>query len=936
MHKTTKHKWNQIKNPRGSKQVEPFGRDIHLVPTEFLYSHPDMLRNYGERILIFNMHDPATREAFSTARENTNGYVLVSEPLGINLLEAVFDLENCTWENFYNPKTPLDKVEEYGINDAEKMCRYFSQVYQQGSCSFDDLEPSLRESVITIVQHYMQNLRFPSGGTPRFLKADTPADVQRSKEVRKDVIIEIVEDVAEQIGQKKKTIQAKARPKPDPPDLPAAAKSDPAQLQARTKPPPACVTEPPPKAPPKGFEAYASTDTTVKVKEEPKSSTDTTVKKHKAAPATDTTVKKESSNKISLTPRGTSSTPATSSATPIPPAGPPPAKVPQPPPYPPRKPERSAGQPHPTPPPAPIHREQPTRSREQRFPTPPPAPKRDHPRSSDTTEEYEPLPRRRRETEDVEMRPSFSYDFDQDSNLEAYVEILTSLSDTVPDAYTARERRLSVWDRIMELVTRGLSTGSRLLDRMLLHGRDTVLTSENVYFLPYVPTPEEHFWRQDPGEAGMLFRPSLMLHITDQEFSIEVLDALADLGRNVLAGRAVLRDHPLNMSTGVYNTNTYYLTMVVLNLGNMKRIPHFANNKRYPREIRDVWAEMKPRLVLPHLVVNNPGHIVTLCERFDFVEHNDLCIEYNVIGIQVYSDKEQHRSPSIAVFLKSPLGLVELLHHWDVDYRDQFWMIHAVLARCVFGPKTHDVHEGTRERTEHRYYGEPVSAFACTEEKYNTHGCINIVTSERDLDPIERYEDITTASYFETGGLPESFVERLGMSEVRVLTIHINSDAFRHSILRVRTTLRAIFAKALMAYADFITGDFNLFANRQFKTDRGGSYIGGIVVEVLDDVVTAMNTLLSYYNKITYNISSSTPPQDVFDTVVAGSQTANVCWAFLFSTTANDMKQKDLPEFPMIYFWRLITCILFRNDLDNCWDMMFAYDQVTTTGTSHW
>ena len=895
MHKTTKHKWNQIKDPRGSKQVEPFGRDIHLVPTEFLYSDPEMLRNYGERILIFNMHDPATREAFSTARENTNGYVLVSEPVGIDLIEGVFDLDKCTWENFYTPRCRLDKVEEYGVNDAEKLCKYFSKVYQQRSCSFDDLEPSLRDSVIAIGQHYLQNLRYPTGGTPRFLKADTPADVQRSKEVRKDVIIEIVEDVADQIEQKKK-IKAKAMPKPDPPDLPA--KSDPAKLQAKTKPPPACATEPPPKAPPKGFESYASTDTTVKVKEEPKSSTDTTVKKHKAAPATDTTVKKESSNKISLTPRGTSSTPATSSASPIPPAGPPPEKVPKPPPYPPRKPERSAGQPHPTPPPAPIHREQPSRTREQRFPTPPPAPKRDHPRSSDTTE-YEPLPRRRRETpsDDVEMRPSFSYDFDQDSNLEAYVEILTSLSDTVPDAYTARERRLSVWDRIMDLVTRGLSTGSRMLDRMLLHGRDTVLTSENIYFLPYVPTPEEHFYRQDPGEAGMLFRPSLMLHITDQEFSLEVLDALADLGRNVLAGRAVLRDHPLNMSTGVFNTTTYYLTMVVLNLGNMKRIPYFANGKRYPSRIRDVWAEMKPRLVLPHLVVNNPGHIITLCESFDFVEHHELCIEYNVIGIQVSSTKERHRSPSIAVFLKSPLGLVELLHHWDVDYRDQFWMIHAVLARCVFGPKTHDVHEGTRERTEHRYYGEPVSAFAFSEERYNTHGCINIVTSENDLDPVERYEDITTASYFETGGLPESFVERLGMSDVRVLTIHINSDAFRHSILRVRTTLRAIFAKALMAYTDFITGDFNLFANRQFKTDRGGSYIGGIVVEVLDDVVSAMNTHLSYYNKITYNISSSTPPQDVFDTVVEGSQSANLDCMLCISVFYNRQRyETERPE----------------------------------------
>ena len=176
------------------------------------------------------------------------------------------------------------------------------------------------------------------------------------------------------------------------------------------------------------------------------------------------------------------------------------------------------------------------------------------------------------------MRPTFAYDFDDTTDLEAYVEILASLSDTVPDATTARERRIMVWDHIMDLVEQGVSTGSRLLDRMLLHGRDTVLTSENVYFVPYSPTPEEHFYRQDPGEAGMLFRPNLMLHIEDHEFSIDVLDSLADLGRNVLAGRAVLRDHHLNMSVENFNTTTYYLTMVVLNLGNMKRISKFHCN----------------------------------------------------------------------------------------------------------------------------------------------------------------------------------------------------------------------------------------------------------------------------------------------------------------------------------------------------------------------
>ena len=109
MHKTTAHKWRQIKDPAGRRQVIPFDRDIHFVPTEFLYSDPDMLRNYGERILIFNMHDPATREAFSTARENVNGYVLVSEPVSIDLIEGVFDLDKGTWENFTIQSVVLTK-----------------------------------------------------------------------------------------------------------------------------------------------------------------------------------------------------------------------------------------------------------------------------------------------------------------------------------------------------------------------------------------------------------------------------------------------------------------------------------------------------------------------------------------------------------------------------------------------------------------------------------------------------------------------------------------------------------------------------------------------------------------------------------------------------------------------------------------------------------
>ena len=91
---------------------------------------------------------------------------------------------------------------------------------------------------------------------------------------------------------------------------------------------------------------------------------------------------------------------------------------------------------------------------------------------------------RESQPDDEAMRPNFAYDFDDNTNLEAYVDILTSLSDTVPDAATAREKRILVWDHIMNLVEQGVSTGSKMLDRMLLQGRDAVLTTENVYYVP--------------------------------------------------------------------------------------------------------------------------------------------------------------------------------------------------------------------------------------------------------------------------------------------------------------------------------------------------------------------------------------------------------------------------------------------------------------------
>lgn len=494
---------------------------------------------------------------------------------------------------------------------------------------------------------------------------------------------------------------------------------------------------------------------------------------------------------------------------------------------------------------------------------------------SDTTDQRPPLPRHRQvpQTDDPERAP-FDLEYHENSNMQAYVDAMNQISGTVPDSREACEQRAIVWERIADLVGRGITTGSRMLDKMIAQGRQAVTISQRVYHLPYVPGPAEHFMRQDPGEAGDLRRPSLMMKIEDDEFSWDVLDALGELGRNSLAGRAVLSTHPRSYSAEGHNVDTFYLSIVVLNLGNINRMPYFAGVKRYGREIRDNPTRLREKLVLPHMVLNNPGHIVTLCESADFTVFDYLCIEYGTIGIQCSSDKPD-KSPALAVFMKSPHGMMEVLHHWDTSKRSgartDSWLIHAAIISCIFGPRSHDIDPVTRERTEHRHSGEQITQHSIVGgHRLNTHGIRHVITTETNLDPVESYRDIINGHYFPVRGLPESYVQRMGIAEYRILCVHVNPYAFHHSTQQVREDLRSIFSKALMVMVDFICADFNLFANRQFSRDTGGSVYGGIVVEVLEDAIRATNQQLKIANRVTFNISISTAPQDVFDAVFEG------------------------------------------------------------------
>ena len=831
IHKTKVPFWHEMSRSRTDRYLKCMGRDIHLVPIQFLLTEPEMLRNYGGRVLLFNTNYERTQEALRTARETPNGYILVSENIHLGALEACYNLDSDGWDFPYTPETHLPQdIRDHGIEEAQHILHYFSQVVHRQEMTIGDLPAALRQILRDVENHYKDHLRYPGapGGTEEERTAGDRISLANKMTAEDAAIGEIVREVFMKVN--KSRLEARAMPKTQPvPATPATSSTSPQPVKG----PPQVVLEQrakekaekkhkhPPQKLLEQLQKRPSADTPAKASTEPaEPKTDTTVRltprqpKHPPPPkrpseqAGEAALKKTKQEDVPVppaarplkqnkmptppsTPHARAIPPAPTRPAPSPPsrAGPIPPEIPTPPrpvharsrtPAPPHPPKRAQQPDHPPP----GH----PRSGPYADIPPPPAPVRP-PRGerSDTTDRRQPLPRQRQEEVPETSLPDFDLIFTENASLEEYVNLMNEISTQAPDPAEEKAIRRSIWDRLVELVNRGISTGSRQLDRIISTGIDSVELTDQIYDIDYVPSPEEHFLRQDPGEQGRMFRPRLMIHITDNEWSLDILMKLRDLGRCALAGRAVCRDHVLFNAVDFHNVSTHYFSIAVLNLGNIIRPPWFANRKRYPSEIRNNEERLRENLILPYLVVNNPGHIVTLNESYDFTLFRNLCIEYNLIGVQCFSNKTIHPSPPLSIFVKSSQGMVEVLHHWDASKttgaKTDGWLLHAVIARCIFGPRSHNVDEYTRERTENRYTGEDITTHSFSaEDRYCTHGIKNVITEEQNLeDPEESYDNLAQGNYFPTSGFTDQYVTRLGLAEIRVLKFRCFSSCHQQS-----------------------------------------------------------------------------------------------------------------------------------------------------------
>ena len=106
---------------------------------------------------------------------------------------------------------------------------------------------------------------------------------------------------------------------------------------------------------------------------------------------------------------------------------------------------------------------------------------------------------------------------------------------------------------------------------------------------------------------------------------------------------------------------------------------------------------------------------------------------------------------------------------------------------------------------DHRYYREDVTEYAFRgDDRRSTHGLKVVISNEDRLeDPEASFQDIISSESIPTSRFNDAYVQRLGLCEICVLILHINSYSFRRSVSKVRGYLRTIFFRALWSQVDF-------------------------------------------------------------------------------------------------------------------------------------
>eukprot|EP00435_Cladocopium_sp_Y103_P049896 s28_g15.t1 len=440
--------------------------------------------------------------------------------------------------------------------------------------------------------------------------------------------------------------------------------------------------------------------------------------------------------------------------------------------------------------------------------------------------------------------------------------------------YDANEQASYRKDTIDDLYSRaraGDKVGGKLFMKFLNEGVEEYRVASDYSYEPEngrIPTLAEHYVHQQLQDMPVpIFRPRVMINAGKfQPMTEEEQYQMLDLYRNALSTKSALTTGNRRTDQNVTESNMTSLTLsiVSLNLRHLNRPPIMSGAFKFDKHIRETEK------VLPHLVFNNGGHIITLCEASDdqggIERHANLCLKNGCIGIVVHSHADIS-APGLACFMRGSNDAgswLELLgHHQRLTENKQsgkeFWSFHGAIFRCVFGRNTSgnmiDPSTGIRTQAPDSsdWTGKPdIEEFEAlgTTKDMSDDECILVLHGRKDSE-----EDMMVPA--DKKGVTNRDVFRLGLSEVRIAVFHLSSFGWRSAWQEGCDNWLKFITAAIAAQVDFITRDGNLFAQRKVKQDQHTDYKSSILIDLLERLLAEMNPHRSGMNQITYNLRSS-------------------------------------------------------------------------------
>eukprot|EP00435_Cladocopium_sp_Y103_P017865 s4149_g4.t1 len=441
--------------------------------------------------------------------------------------------------------------------------------------------------------------------------------------------------------------------------------------------------------------------------------------------------------------------------------------------------------------------------------------------------------------------------------------------------YDAGEQAAFRKDTIDDLYSRaraGDKVGGKLFTKFLNEGVEEYRRASDYSYVPAngrIPTLIEHYVEQQLHDMPVpIFRPLVMINAGKFEpLTEEEQYQMLSLYRNFLTTKSALTTGNRRTDQNVTESNMTSLTLsiVSLNLGHINRPPIMSGAFKFEKHIRE------SEKVLPHLVFNNGGHIITLCEASDdqggIERHAGLCYENGCIGIVVHSHAAI-AAPALACFMRGSNDAgswLELIgHHQRITEQKEsgkaFWSFNGAIFRCVFGRNTSGnmIDPSTGIRTQapdssdwtDKPNIEQFEALGTTMDLEDDE-CILVMQGRKDSEQ----EDMMVPAY--STGVTNRDVFRLGLSEVRIAVFHLSSFGWRSGWQEGCDNWLRFITAAIAAQVDFITGDGNLFAQRNFKADSHTDFKSSILIDLLERLLAEINPHRSGMNQITYNVCSS-------------------------------------------------------------------------------